>query len=209
MLDRISINAHSSIRIDGESVIYFDPFKIDDVSHDADIIFITHTHFDHFSPEDIEKVTKATTLFVIPESMKKEAADAGIAEKNIVTLIPGQVTEINGISIEAVPSYNIGKPMHSKKNGWLGYVVTVNSSRIYVAGDMDATPEGASVKCDIAMIPIGGTYTMNAGEAAGLINVMKPTTVIPTHYGSLVGTKSDALDFSSLVDPAIAICLKL
>lgn len=209
MLDKITINTHSSIRIASDSILYFDPFKLEAAVHDADVIFITHAHFDHFSPEDIEKVAKADTKFVIPASMSADTRRAGIKEENIISLVPGQITEVCGIAVEAVPSYNIGKPMHPKKNGWLGYIVTVNDERIYVAGDMDAIPEGTEVKCDIAMIPIGGTYTMNAKEAAGLVNVMQPKIVIPTHYGSLVGIKKDAQKFAALVDDSIEVCLKL
>ena len=99
--------------------------------------------------------------------------------------------------------------MHPKANGWLGYILTVEGQRIYIGGDMDATPEAAAVQCDIAMLPIGGTYTMNAAEAADLVNRMCPKTVIPTHYGSIVGQKEDAETFSALVDPAVQIVIKL
>lgn len=207
MLEKITINTHSSIRIADE--IYIDPFKIESAAHNADIILVTHSHYDHFSPEDIEKVAKSDTILVIPESMKADAPKSGIKAENIVTLTPGQCTSICGIPVEAVPSYNINKPMHPKKNGWLGYVVTVKDTRIYIGGDMDATPEGKSVKCDIAMIPIGGTYTMNAKEAAELVNAMQPKIAIPTHYGSIVGSLNDAQTFAELVNGSIKVCTKL
>jgi len=209
MLDKITINTHSSIRIAADCILYFDPFKLETAVHDADVIFITHAHFDHFSPEDIEKAAKPGTVFVLPAGMEADARKAGIKEEFIRALVPGQTAEVCGIAVEAVPSYNIGKPMHPKKNGWLGYIVTVNGERIYVAGDTDATPEGAAAECSIAMIPIGGTYTMNAKEAAGLVNAMRPKTAIPTHYGSIVGAKKDAQKFTELVDDAIEVCLKL
>ena len=209
MLGKITINTHSSIRIAAEKIIYIDPFKLECAPHDADIIFVTHAHFDHFSPEDIEKIAKPETVYVMPESMQKDAAKAGIADGNLVMLTPEQKTEICGIPVETVPSYNIGKLMHPKKNGWLGYILTVGTQRIYIGGDMDATPEASVVQCDIAMHPIGGTYTMNAKEAAALVNEMRPKTVIPTHYGSIVGLKKDEKTFSKLVDDGIDVVIKL
>ncbi|MBQ8513348.1 MAG: MBL fold metallo-hydrolase [Clostridia bacterium] len=209
MLGKITVNTHSSIRIASEKIIYIDPFKLEGAPHDADIIFVTHAHFDHFSPEDIEKIAKPETVYVMPESMQKDAAKAGIADGNLVMLTPEQKTEICGIPVETVPSYNIGKPMHPKKNGWLGYILTVGTQRIYIGGDMDATPEAAAVQCDIAMLPIGGTYTMNAKEAAALVNEMRPKTVIPTHYGSIVGLKKDEKTFLKLVDDGIDVVIKL
>ncbi|MBQ8188003.1 MAG: MBL fold metallo-hydrolase [Clostridia bacterium] len=209
MLGKITVNTHSSIRIAAEKIIYIDPFKLEVAPHDADIIFVTHAHFDHFSPEDIEKIAKPETVYVMPESMQKDAAKAGIADGNLVMLTPEQKTEICGIPVETVPSYNIGKPMHPKKNGWLGYILTVGTQRIYIGGDMDATPEAAAVQCDIAMLPIGGTYTMNAKEAAALVNEMRPKTVIPTHYGSIVGLKKDEKTFLKLVDDGIDVVIKL
>ncbi len=209
MIDQISVNTHSSIRIEGASTIYFDPFKIEAASHDADLILITHAHFDHFSPDDIEKIAKADTHYAAPESMKDALLKVGIKEENMTLMMPDQRADICGISVEAVPSYNIGKPMHPKKNGWLGYVIEVNGKRIYVAGDTDVTPEASSVRCDIALLPIGGTYTMNASEAAALVNVMKPETVIPIHYGSIVGSKKDVKKFTERADKEITVCIKL
>lgn len=209
MLDRITINTHSSIRIAAEKTVYIDPFKLDTAPHDADIIFVTHAHFDHFSPEDIEKIAAPATVCIMPESMYEEAKKAGIADENLILFQPGMTADIYGIPVEAVPSYNIGKPMHPKKNGWLGYILTIGGQRIYIGGDMDATPEAEKVKCDIAMLPIGGTYTMNAHEAAALVNRMRPKTVIPTHYGSIVGQKEDEEIFASLVDDGIDVVIRL
>ena len=153
MLDRITVNSHSSIRIDAGKILYFDPFRLDSAAHDADVIFITHAHFDHFSPEDIEKAARADTLIAAPAGMKADLQKAGIPAENCILLEPEQTAEICGIPVVTVPSYNIGKPMHPKKNGWLGYVVTVEEQKIYIGGDMDATPEAVAVQCDIAMFP--------------------------------------------------------
>lgn len=207
--ERITVNAQSSIRIAAEKTLYFDPFRLENEPHDADVIFVTHAHFDHFSPEDVEKIAKTDTLYVFPASMKADAKKAGIPPKSAIFLNPGDKTEVCGFPVEAVPSYNTDKPMHPKKNGWLGYVVTVDGERIYVSGDMDATPEAAALDCNTALIPIGGTYTMNPKEAAALINEMKPKTVIPTHYGSVVGSPKDGKTFAALVDPAVRVEFRL
>ncbi len=209
MISNITINEHSSIRIDGGQVVYFDPFRIPKESHDADIIFITHAHYDHFSPEDILKIKTQNTLFVMPVSMQGEEDKIGVSKEKIVCMKPWEETDILGISVCAIPSYNTNKPMHPKENEWLGYVIGILGQKIYVAGDCDAMLEAETIHCDIAMIPIGGTYTMNAQEAADFINRIKPKTVIPTHYGTLVGKPEDADVFEPLVDASIKICRKL
>ncbi len=207
MTELISINAQSSIRIAGETVIYFDPFRITENRNDADIIFVTHEHFDHFSPEDIQKVRKADTIFVAPKSMETQMLNAGCS--NLILLTPNETTTVRNIPVKTIPAYNLLKPFHPKKNGWLGYLITVNGQRIYVSGDMDATKEAKSVVCDIALIPIGGTYTMNYKESAEYINIIKPKTAIPTHYGTIVGKASDGESFKKLVSPEIQVILKL
>lgn len=207
MIEKISINEHSSIRIEGETVLYFDPFRIQKETNDADIVFVTHAHYDHFSPEDIKKISCDKTVFVMPKSMEHEVRDYGFTEENTVFMEAGDVTSVKGVTIEAVPSYNVDKPMHPKENGWLGYIVTIDDVNIYISGDCDAMPE--EISCDLAMIPIGGTYTMNPSEAAEWINKMKAEIVIPTHYGTLVGTTQDVEVFKSLVNDTIRIVKKL
>lgn len=205
MRRQITVNAQSSIRIGGDQVLYFDPFRITDARKDADIVFITHPHFDHFSPADIARVCKPETVFIAPESMAAELKSAGITEP--VLMKPGKSKTISGIAVETVPAYNISKQFHPKQNGWLGYIVTVGGKRIYAAGDTDATKEAAAVQCDIALIPIGGTYTMNPAEAAELVNRMRPQIVIPIHYGTIVGNPGDGAAFAKLVAPGITVSL--
>ena len=203
LIENISINEHSSIRFNGESLLYFDPFRIKKETNDADIVLVTHAHFDHFSPEDIEKVSHKHTVFVMPKSMEKEVAEHGFTEENTVFMEAGDQTSVEGVLIEAIPSYNVDKPMHPKEKGWLGYIVTIDDTAVYVAGDCDAMPE--EISCDIAMIPIGGTYTMNLMQAAEWINKMKPEIVIPTHYGTLVGTPEDFEVFEPLVEDSVRV----
>lgn len=206
MAENIRVFTQNSIRIESaQGAIYVDIFKMNETPHDAAYILITHDHYDHFSPEDIEKVANKNTILVVPEKMRSKADKISGMVKRIETVSPGIKTEIDGLGIEAVPSYNILKPFHPKSAGWVGYIFNIDGERIYIAGDTDLTKEAKEVKCDIALIPIGGTYTMDAKKAAELVNIIKPKTVIPTHYGSIVGTAKDADAFAKLVDESIDV----
>lgn len=206
MLDFITVNTHSSIRIDEGKIIYIDPFKMNEESHDADIILITHSHFDHYSPEDIHKVMKSDTIIVCPKSMN-EASELGIEVKKVS---PNEKLEVQGINIETVPAYNVMKPFHPKKNGWVGYIIdSPEHGRIYIAGDTDINEDNKQVNCDIAMLPVGGTYTMNAKKAAELANTIRPKYAIPIHYGSVAGSPEDGEKFSKAVDSGIEVVIKI
>ncbi|MBQ7692184.1 MAG: MBL fold metallo-hydrolase [Oscillospiraceae bacterium] len=209
MLDNITVNEHSSIRIEDKVIACIDPFRLKEARHDADLILFTHPHFDHFSPEDFYKAAKPDTLFVCPLSMKREALEAGIAPAQLRTLEAEENLGILGIEIEGVPAYNTNKPNHPKEKGWLGYVLEIGPHMVYVAGDTDRIPEGEAVQCDVALVPIGGTYTMDAAEAAAFVNAMRPHAVIPTHYGSIVGSLNDAREFVRRLDRGIEVCLKI
>lgn len=210
MLDRIEVFTHSSIRIKGNSfTVYADPFEIKNESHDADYVLITHQHYDHFSPDDIRKVIKDTTILVAPESMLDDARKLEGEVKEIVGVKPGVYREIKGLELETVPAYNALKPFHPKHADWVGYIVMIDGKRIYIAGDTDETKEAKEVRCDIAMIPIGGTYTMDAKKAADLIDTIRPEYVIPTHYGSVVGKPSDAQTFASLLKSPVKVVEKI
>ena len=204
----IFVNTQNSIRIDCGKIIYVDPLDIRQESHDADYIFITHDHYDHFSLEDINKVLKQETQFVVPLKMDIRVRKNTPVGRNLA-VAAGQSYETEDFTFETVPAYNLIKPFHKKSAGWVGYILNIDDTRIYIAGDTDATKEAQNVKCDIAMVPIGGTYTMNHKEAAALINKIKPKYVIPTHYGSLVGDKLDGERFKQLVDEKIEVVLKL
>ena len=188
-VENIEINTQSSIRIKLNKVIYFDPFKIEEFKNDADIIFITHNHYDHMDLESIEKVKNDNTIVVAPLSM--EEVIRNIKFKDYIFLSPNDEINIENIHIKAVPAYNLEKPFHPRTNNWLGYIITYNNISYYIAGDTDKTKEAESVKCDIALIPIGGHFTMNVDEATELINIIKPKLVIPTHYGTIIGDPSD------------------
>ena len=197
---KITVNSHSSIRVEGKKVLWFDPFQLKTEPHDADIVFISHDHYDHYSPEDIAKVSKESTVFVVPKAL----ADRFSPEK-MLFLSPGEHTTLPGIPVTAVTAYNVGKPFHPRESGWLGYLVNVDGEILYVCGDTDATPEAKAVKCDVLALPVGGTYTMDAAQAASLAKAIQPRLAIPTHYGSIVGRKSDAEKFRELVGDAMQV----
>ena len=208
---QITVNTQSSIRIESTegTVIYLDPLGIEGSPQDADLILVTHAHYDHFSPADIAKIRKDSTKLVVPSSMKSDMEKNGYDLQDYLCMEAGDMISAAGVYIKAVPAYNKLKPFHPRRNGWIGYVLTVDGAKIYVAGDTDALKENTSIDCDVAMVPIGGTYTMNPKEAASFINSLKPAIVIPTHYGSIVGKPADADEFAGRVDPAIEVIRKL
>lgn len=203
MLENIEVLYHSSIRINKDKIIYIDPFKIDKNYNDADIVFITHDHYDHYSEEDIDKVINKNTTIIIPEELLTKLLRKGINKNAIITVEPNVKYMIQGIEFETIPAYNTNKSFHPKENDWVGYIITLNDIRYYVAGDTDITEENRKVKCDVAFVPVGGTYTMDFKEAAQLINEIQPKIVVPIHYGSVIGTEQDASDFIKLLHPNI------
>ena len=203
MINNIMINCHSSIKINEEKVIYVDPYKIKEINKDADLIFITHEHYDHYSFEDINKIKKNNTRFIVPNSMKNRLIIDGISENDIISVDVKNKYNVDDIEFETIPAYNINKNFHPKNNNWVGYIININNIKYYIAGDTDMTEEAINVKCDIAFIPIGGTYTMDYKEAATLTNKIKPKYAIPIHYGLIVGTNEDAINYSNLLDKEI------
>ena len=203
MLENIEVLYHSSIRIDKEKIIYIDPFKIDKNYNDADIVFITHDHFDHYSEEDIDKVINENTTIIIPEELLTKILRKGINKNAVITVESNKEYMVQGIKFETIPAYNTDKTFHPKENDWVGYIITLDGIRYYIAGDTDITEENRKVKCDVAFVPVGGTYTMDFKEAAQLINEIQPKIAVPIHYGSVVGTRQDATDFIKLLHPSI------
>ena len=208
--EKIRLFTQNSIRFESEhGIIYIDPFKMREEPHDADYILITHDHYDHYSPEDIRKVCKDTSVLVVPENMESEAGEMTDSVDMIYTVEPDIKKTINGLEVETIPAYNNKKSFHPKNAGWVGYILNIDGMRIYIAGDTDITEENRQVKCDVAMIPIGGTYTMDASQAAQLINEIKPGVAIPTHYGSVVGSPKDADTFKEQVNNDIEVSIKM
>lgn len=203
MLENIEVLTHSSIKISKNKIIYVDPFNIEKNYNDADIIFITHSHYDHYSEKDIEKVRKENTFFVVPEDVKIELLHKGISNNKIESVKPNQTGEILGIKFEAIPAYNVNKKFHPKENNWVGYTIEIDGTRYYIAGDTDINEDNLKAKCDVCFVPVGGTYTMDYKEAAQFVNQIKPKIAVPIHYGSIVGTMQDAEQFISLLDENI------
>ena len=183
--NNITINTQSSIKIKLDKIIYFDPFKIEEETHDADIIFITHNHYDHMDINSINNIKNDNTIIVAPKIM--EDVISKINFQKYVYLNPFDEVNIDNYYIKAIPAYNLDKSFHPRSNNWLGYIVKYKDITYYIAGDTDKTKENELVKCDIALIPIGGHFTMDYVEASELIKIISPKIVIPTHYGSIIG----------------------
>ena len=203
MLENVEVLYHSSIKIKDNKIIYIDPFKIDKDYNDADIVFITHDHFDHYSEEDIDKVINENTTIIIPEELLTKILRKRINKNAVITVESNKEYMVQGIKFETIPAYNTNKTFHPKENDWVGYIITLDGIRYYIAGDTDITEENRRVKCDVAFVPVGGTYTMNYSEAAELVNIIKPKIAVPIHYGSIVGTKQDATNFIKLLHSSI------
>lgn len=199
-LSNITINTQSSIKITGSKTLYFDAFRIAEEIHDADIIFITHEHFDHFDIDSIAKIKTEESMIVAPASMKENIlSKLDISADNCIFLGANEDAKVNDIMIHTVFAYNNNRPFHEKSCHWLGYVVTMDDVIYYIAGDTDANEDNINVKCDVALVPIGGKYTMDKVQAVEFVASINPKAVIPTHYGEVVGNAADGKDFMELM----------
>ncbi|MFH1312112.1 MAG: MBL fold metallo-hydrolase [Candidatus Eisenbacteria bacterium] len=185
---------HASFLIEGGIAIYIDPYSLPEGLPPADLVLITHDHRDHFSPGDLNKILKPTTVVV---SVKSVCDNLPTKAKNSRTVAPGDTISVGEVSIAVVPAYNIKKDFHPKENGWVGFVIEVEGRSIYHAGDTDLIPEMKHIDADVALLPAGGTYTMDADEAAKAANLIKPQVAIPMHWGTIVGSEEDAKAFKT------------
>ena len=189
---------HDSFRINTSKIIYFDPYQIAD-GPPADLILITHDHYDHCSPDDVAKIQKSGTVIVTEkDSAKKLSGDVRI-------MSPGESISVEGMKIEAVPSYNTDKQFHPKNNNWLGFIIEIDGSRIYHAGDTDYISEMENFNVDIALLPVSGTYVMTAEEAVKAALAIEPALAIPMHYGTVAGSEEDALNFKKALEGKIKV----
>lgn len=180
MTDNIEVFKQNSIKIDN---IYIDPYGIDKATHDADYIFITHNHYDHYSREDILKIINKDTIFIIPESMKNEYE----YDNDVMYVKPNSNYMLDSISFKTFNMYNIDKQYHPKENNWCSYLINYKSIKYLILGDTDDTVDIRNIKTDIVFIPIGGKFTMDINEAIEYLSKIEYKVVIPVHYGSIIG----------------------
>ena len=199
MLERFTWLKNAAYRWDGDGLtVYIDPWGVGDDAPKADVIFITHGHYDHYSPEDIERVRTPETQLVAPRDTANELSG------NVQAVTAGDTIEAGGIKVQAVPAYNVAEDRldkHPKANGWVGYILQLGDTSYYHAGDTDHVPELESVPADVAFLPVGGTYTMDVSEAAGLVRAMSPQLAVPMHYGFVAGTPADGDRFKEEAAP--------
>ena len=185
LMEKITWLGHDGFRIDGSKTIYFDPYQIK-TDKPADLILISHEHFDHCSPDDVARIQGEETIIVTD----KDAA--GKLSGNIKIVSPGDHISVRGVSIDVVPAYNTDKEFHTRARAWLGFIVGIDGVRVYHAGDTDVIPEMKHIETDIALLPVSGTYVMTADQAAEAAMMIKPRIVIPMHFGAIVGSEEDA-----------------
>ena len=191
MLAPITWLGHASVRIAGDQVICIDPWKLRH-AQPADLVLITHPHHDHCSPQDVQSIcTEGTILVGTPDCKAK-------LRRELHAVSPGDSLTFGAVTIEAVPAYNLGRAFHPRANGWVGYVITTGGVRVYHAGDTDFIPEMGDIRADVALLPVGGTYTMDARQAAQAADLIAPKLAIPIHFGDIAGTSLDAAQFAQL-----------
>lgn len=200
LVSKLKWLGHDTFLIEGDKTIYIDPFQIES-GPKADIIFITHDHFDHCSVEDIAKIQQDSTVFVT----EKDSASKLTGDCRVVK--PGDTLEVEGVQVQVVPSYNMDKDFHPKDNGWVGFILTIDGERVYHTGDADFIPEMKDIETDIALIPVSGTYVMNSSQAVEAALAIKPKLAIPMHYGAIVGSEEDAVAFKNALEGKIEVMI--
>ena len=199
MLENITWLGHDAFKIAASKIIYLDPFELAGEMEPADVICITHEHYDHCSPEDVARIQREETVVVAAESCK------GQLKGDVRLVKAGDTVTIDDLTIEAIPAYNVNKKYHPREAGGVGYVVTVDDRSIYHAGDTDPIPEMEGLEVDIALLPVSGVYVATAEEAVEAANKIRPRLVIPMHYGSIVGSRADAERFKEMWSGEVAI----
>jgi L-ascorbate metabolism protein UlaG (beta-lactamase superfamily) len=208
LIDRIEWLGQAAAKITtGGIKIYIDPYMIKEKDL-SNFIFITHSHYDHLSFDDIKKVSNRDTLIYAPYDCIPKLSDAGFTR--IRSVAPGDSEDLGEFKFEAVHAYNVKKTSyHPRANKWVGYIFEIEGKRIYHSGDTERIPEMKNIKCDIAMLPLGQTYTMNSvEEAAEAARDVKAKIAIPIHYGLYEGTEEDALKFRELLKDNIEVVIK-
>jgi L-ascorbate metabolism protein UlaG (beta-lactamase superfamily) len=198
LLKKISWLGHDGFRIDAGKTVYIDPYQVPE-GPKADLILITHEHFDHCSPEDVAKIQQRGTVIVT----EKDSAPKLDGDVRVVRV--GESLTIDDIRIDAVPAYNTNKDFHPKSKGWLGFIVEIDGVKVYHAGDTDFIPEMNDFQTDIALLPVSGTYVMTADEAVEAALAINPQIAVPMHYGAIVGEANDATRFRDALEGKIEV----
>ncbi len=204
LVGKLTWLGHDSFRLDGPPVIYFDPWKLSGKQPVADLVLVSHEHQDHCSPEDVKKVSGPGTVVVAAAAAAERLPGARAVR-------PGDRLTVAGVEIEAVRAYNVSKfrspgvPFHPREAEHVGFVVTVGGVRIYHTGDTDQIPEMDEIVCDVALLPVSGTYVMTVEEAAEAARTLSPQIVIPMHYGSGIGTAGDGQRLTELYEGEVAL----
>lgn len=200
LLQQLHWIGHDSFRLDGPPVVYLDPWRLPENSPPGDLILISHEHSDHCSPEDIARIRQDSSIVIANPTA------AAKLDPPVKVMRPGDIAEYSGIGIAAVPAYNTDKHFHPKAAEHVGYILTIAGEKLYFAGDTDHIPEMKDFACDVALLPVSGTYVMTADEAVKAAEVISPEIAIPMHYGSgVVGTLEDALRFQELCSTRVMI----
>jgi L-ascorbate metabolism protein UlaG (beta-lactamase superfamily) len=201
MLDAFTWYKQAALKWHGKNLtVHVDPWGVPEGEDKADLLLITHAHFDHFSQEDVDRVTKPGTVIVAPHDVATECLASG----DVRAVKPGETIEAAGLSVSAVHAYN-ARPerleMHPRDNNWVGYLIELGGTRCYFAGDTDHIPEMGDIRTDLAFVPVGGTYTMDVQEATGAIKEINPKIAVPIHFGFVVGSRSTGADFVQAIAP--------
>ena len=213
LIDQLDWLGHSGFRIRaGKAVVYVDPYRVSEGAPPADLILITHGHYDHFSPQDVERLSTRSTRLVGPPAVAERARG------QVHSIAPGETLEdelVRGLHVSAVAAYNTskrdaeGNPFHPPEAGWVGYELNVRGERLYHSGDTDVIPEMDGVTgVDVALLPVSGTYVMTAGEAAEAARRIQPGVAVPMHWGEHIGTEQDARRFAERAGVEVRIMEK-
>lgn len=201
LLNGINHLKQSTLRFAGDRVLYFDPIGITGEPQDADIVFVTHTHGDHYSMADLKRVMKPGATLVAPADKAFTAKNDGF--NHVLMVEPGKDYQVKEVKFSVVPAYNTNKNFHPQDNKWVGYIISFKGYTYYIPGDTDVIPEMNDIKADVVFLPVGGTYTMDATEAAQAANIIKPKVAVPIHFADIVGSWDDAGKFIAMLDKDI------
>jgi L-ascorbate metabolism protein UlaG (beta-lactamase superfamily) len=210
LIDSVEWLGHASFRIEVRgATIYIDPYRVSPDAPKADVILVTHGHYDHFSPQDVERLSDDSTWLIAP------AAVAERATGRVASIAAGETIELDhlhGIDVAAVAAYNTskrdsdGNVFHPRAAGWVGFDVNVRGERLYHSGDTDVIPEMDTVAgVDVALLPVSGIYVMTTAEAAEAARRIQPGVAVPMSWGSHLGSRADAEDFAKRAPVAVLI----